>query len=164
MRVNGYQVRIGAAALPSIARNSPAHKPKLKRSRIDGDQDFGACATGGRLVIVSDTLCLVEGRTATDTLKGSCQCLLAILSIFLEGWFGSVVGNTIAIDVTDLTSAAVSFLYDTSSLSAFVNGPFWRFGPAVTLSDESATVSSVKGPSCETSAFENGTRETSALA
>jgi hypothetical protein len=82
----------------------------------------------------------------------------------LESCFGSVVGDAIATGFIDLTTGAASFVYDTSSLSAFVHGSFWSFVPAVTFSDESATVSGGEA-SVETSAFADATlRETSALA
>jgi hypothetical protein len=64
----GYQVRIGAAALPPIARKSRAHKPQLNNLEPDrrgftADQDFGARAVtmGERFVLVLETLRLVGG-------------------------------------------------------------------------------------------------------
>jgi hypothetical protein len=94
--------------------------------------------------------------------EGSCQCLLTILFLFLETCVGSVLGNTVDTDLTDLTSGLASFVYDSSSLSAFIGGSFIVV-PAVALTDESATVS-VEETSRETSAFAKGTTgETSAL-
>src|SRR5258706_13647473 len=72
--------------------------------------------------------------------NGSCQCLLTIPSILLEGCFGAATGNAIATDLTDLTSGAASFVYAPSSLSAFVDGSFWSFVSAVTFSDERQAV------------------------
>jgi len=82
----------------------------------------------------------------------------------LESCGGSILGDTIETDLTDLTSGPGSFVFDTSNLSAFVDGSFWIFVSGVTFSDESATVS-VKKISRDASAFAEGTpRETSALA
>jgi hypothetical protein len=113
-------------------------------------------------VLLLDTLRLGAGWAAADTLRlcnGSCQCLLTIVSILLGSCFGFVIDNTIAAvgdtiekDLTYLTSGPASFVYDTSSLSAFVHGSFRIFVPAVTFSDESATASvSVEEISNETS-------------
>jgi hypothetical protein len=120
-----------------------------------------AVTTWKRLVF--DTLRLAAGTPRLS--DGSCQCLITIHSVFfLESRFGSVVGNTIETDLTDLVSGAASFVYETSILSAFVDGSLWSFVPVVTLSDDNATVS-VNEVSLGISSFANGTpRETSAVA
>ena len=124
---------------------------------MSADQDFGAgeVTMRERLVLELENLRLAESRAAAGAPRlsnGSCQCLFTILSIFSDGCFGSVVGDPIAMDLTDLTSGAASFMYVTWSLSAFVNVSLWKFVPVVMFSDESATLS-VRVASRETSAF-----------
>jgi hypothetical protein len=136
---------------------------------LSADQDFGAgeATMGERFVLALENLRLAESRAAAGAPRlsnGSCQCLLTILSIFPDGCFGSVAGNPIAMDLTDLTSGAASFMYVTWSLSDFANVSLGTFVRAVAFSDESAPLL-VRVGSRETSAFAEDTPwETSALA
>jgi hypothetical protein len=67
-------------------------------------------------------------------------CLRSFSIFLLESCVGSVVGDTIETDLTDLTSGPGSFVFDASSLSAFVDGSFWIFVSAVTFSDERSQI------------------------
>jgi hypothetical protein len=80
--------------------------------------------------------------------KGSCLYLLTILSTFLESCFGSVVGDTIATDLTDFTSGAA--WYVPLELIHFCS----RIVLQLLKKDVTMSVSEV---SREQSAFANGT-------
>jgi hypothetical protein len=131
--------------------------PNLSARALSADQDLGAGEVTMRewIVLALEILRLAGSRAVASAPRlsnGSCQCLFTILSIFSDGCFGSVVGNPISMDLTDLTSGAASLMYVTWSLSAFVNVSLWTFVPVVMFSDESATLS-VGVVSRETSAF-----------
>jgi hypothetical protein len=130
-----------------LAEASSPMRMQLFRQRKDiQSQDFGAgeVTMRERFVLALENLRFAESRAAAGAPRlsnGSCQCRFTILSIFSDGCFGSVVGNPIAMDLTDLTSGTASFVYVTWSLSAFVNVSLGTFIPSVSFSGESAGLS-----------------------